>query len=365
MSNPPVLFDSIRAGRYRIGTATLNKPERLNSLDGQMIRLLEDKLDQWRNDPDVAVVVLQARGDRAFCAGGDIRDMAEAITRNDLETATDYFAREYRLDYIIHTYPKPILAWCHGAILGGGFGLMQGASHRVVTDDAMLAMPEISIGLFPDVGAAWYLQRMPGRLGLFCGLTGLRMDSHDAVRCGLADYRIPADRHGWVIDQLSGLEFGSDPAANHDALSRLLRTQHRMEVASSLLQRAETIAGITDSRQPTVIRAALRHAADRDPWFEPCDTRVEAGSPTTFALVLEQFRRCRHLSLADVLLMDLVMALRCCRKPDFPEGVRALLIDKDRNPRWSPARLEDISPADLAAYFVPFGDEAAALALPT
>ncbi|MCP1676187.1 enoyl-CoA hydratase/carnithine racemase [Natronocella acetinitrilica] len=352
MSDAPVLFDTIPAGHYRIGVATLNNSRRLNALDNAMISLLQPQLDEWAQDPAIAMVVLQGAGDRAFCSGGDIRDMATAIKSGDLTRAERYFSEEYRLDYALHTYPKPILAWCHGVTMGGGLGLMQGASHRVVTDDALLAMPEIGIGLFPDVGAAWFLQRMPGRLGLFCGLTGARLGADDAVSCGLADYRIAADRHGTVLGRLPTLAFSDDPAANHEALSVFLRAQHRAGAQSGMLQRLERINAITDHRDPVPIRDALAAAAEDDNWFAPCNTRVTDGSPTTFALVLEQFTRCRRMSLREVLQMDLVIAMRCCKHSDFPEGVRALLLDKDGDPHWTPARLEDVDRTELAEYFI-------------
>ena len=351
MTAEPVLFDSIPAGEYLIGTATLNNGARLNSLDVRMIELLQGRLEEWAADERIAMVVLQASGDRAFCAGGDIRNMVEAIAADDLTVAERYFAAEYRLDHTVHTFPKPMLAWCQGVVMGGGLGLMQGASHRVVTTDVMLAMPEISIGLFPDVGAAWFLQRMPARTGLFCALTGTRLDGRDACRTGLADYVMAPDRHGTILGRLPGLPLGPDPELNHEILSQFLAGMHEPQPASPLLERIDAINALTDHRDPPRLRAALEEASGRDEWFRPCLDRVLAGSPTTFALILEQFRRCRQMSLGEVLQMDLVIAMRCCRHPDFPEGVRALLLDKDKNPRWSPGRLEDVDRADLETFF--------------
>ena len=353
MTADPVLFDSIPCGGYSIGIATLNNPSRLNSLDIRMIELLHRQLDEWAANERVALVVLQGTGDRAFCAGGDSRNITDAIAAGDLAVAQRYFAAEYRLDHLIHTFPKPILAWCHGVIMGGGLGLMQGASHRVVTDSAVLAMPEIGIGLFPDVGAAWFMQRMPGRLGLFCGLTGARLGPLDATRCGLADYRMSDEDHANLFGLLTRLPLGPDPVRNHEAVSRLLQDFRTKGGTSGFLDRIESINAVTDHRAPLPLRDALAAAAQDDEWYLPCAERVAAGSPTTFALVLEQFRRCRHLSLREVLQLDLVIAMRCCQQSDFPEGVRALLIDKDGNPRWSPRRLEEVEPATVEQYFLP------------
>lgn len=174
----------------RIGIATLNAPQTLNALSLPMIEVLDEQLTIWANDPDIVCVLLRGTGPKAFCAGGEVRSLAEACRHHPGEVpplAAHFFAAEYRLDYRLHTYPKPLLCWGHGHVLGGGMGLLQGSSVRIVTPSSRLAMPEISIGLYPDVGASWFLARLPGKLGLFLGLTGAPINARDALDLGLAD----------------------------------------------------------------------------------------------------------------------------------------------------------------------------------
>ncbi|WP_334167975.1 enoyl-CoA hydratase/isomerase family protein, partial [Achromobacter mucicolens] len=195
--NAPVLFEERSAANgMRFGIATLNAPQTLNGLSLEMVDLLADRLDAWARDPGVALVVLQGAGDKAFCAGGDLHGLYRSMTENTGKPswsntyARTFFEREYRLDYRIHTYPKPVLCWGHGIVMGGGIGLMMGASHRVVSETSRLAMPEVSIGLFPDVGGSWLLNRMPGRSGVFLALTGAQLNTSDAFFAGLADFRL-------------------------------------------------------------------------------------------------------------------------------------------------------------------------------
>lgn len=348
----PVLFDVLPTrGTAGIGLITLNNSRRLNALDLRMIELIEPQLAVWRNDPGVAAVLIQAAGDRAFCAGGDIRNMIAAIQAGDFATVRGYFEAEYRLDDVLHHYPKPVITWGHGLIMGGGLGLHQTAQLRVVTRSATLAMPEISIGLFPDVGAAWFLQRMPGRLGLFCGLTGLRMTAADALHGGLADYHIDDAAYWSAIEALRALSLDGNPTSTREQIANCLRGFHQTPGPSPLLERAETINRLCDHSEPGAIRHALAAAAVDDPWFAPLLERVDHGSPTTFALVIEQFRRTRGSSITEVLELDLLLAMNFAREHDFPEGVRALLIDKDGSPQWSPATLDAVTPALIDRYF--------------
>jgi len=348
----PVLFELLPTrGPGSIATITLNNAKRLNALDHRMIDLIEARLAAWEHDARVAAIWIRSAGERAFCAGGDIRNMVAAIAARDFATVRTYFASEYRLDHRLHTYPKPVVSWGQGLIMGGGLGLHQTADHRIVTRSATLAMPEISIGLFPDVGAAWFLQRMPGRLGLFCGLTGLRLNAGDALQGGLADYHMDDDAEWQVLESMRGLELGGDIGDDHGRIGTCLRRFHHAAEHAPLLQRAETINRVCDHRRPTELRDALAAVAADDAWFAPLLERVDHGSPTTFALVLEQFRRTRRSSLAEVLQLDLLLAMNFAHEHDFPEGVRALLLDKDGSPRWSPATLAEVTPAHIQRYF--------------
>jgi enoyl-CoA hydratase/carnithine racemase len=230
----PVLFGTLTAdnGR-RIGMITLNAEKTLNALSLEMIDLITAQLEAWATDEGLAMVLLQAAGDKAFCAGGDLQNLYQSMLihhdsteKDDIRAnpyARDFFDREYRLDYFIHTYPKPILCWGHGIVMGGGIGLMAGASHRVVTEKSRLAMPEIAIGLFPDVGGSYFLNRMPGKLGLFLALTGAMINTADAKFVQLADYAIAQVDKSKVLDELLRQPWGTTHDENSQLLDIVLR----------------------------------------------------------------------------------------------------------------------------------------------
>ncbi len=354
-----VLFDEIAAVNGRIAIATLNAPRRLNALNLEMIELLGERLHEWADDPEVAMVVLQGEGNRAFCAGGDIRD----VVRETQETGTtrfaeNYFTSEYRLDYQIHTYAKPILLWGHGVVMGGGIGLMNGASHRVVTPESLLAMPEITIGLFPDVGATWFLNHMPGRSGLFAGLTGLRLTPGDALFAGLADYLLEATSHADLLRELERQSWSPEPRENHERLSAVLRDFALPWPASPLGSRLEAVNTLVDHSDTAAIVKSVCEAAADDPWFQECADRLAHGSPTSARVIHEQYRRGKHLSLREAFQMELGLAVQMACHHDFAEGVRALLIDKDNQPQWRPAAIDHVTEDAIDDHFASPWDQA-------
>ncbi|HXA47176.1 MAG TPA: enoyl-CoA hydratase/isomerase family protein, partial [Burkholderiaceae bacterium] len=232
--NTPVLFEERETGNgMRIGIATLNAEKSLNALSLDMVHLLTERLTTWSADDGIALVVLQAAGEKAFCAGGDLQNLYRAMRthhssaqRDDVTAnfyAMDFFAQEYRLDYLIHTYPKPVLCWGHGIVMGGGVGLMAGASHRVVTEQSRVAMPEISIGLFPDVGGSWLLSRMPGKIGLFLALTGTQVRAADALFVGLANHAIAHSNKADMLEALLAQSWTGSRTDNDHLLSQVLR----------------------------------------------------------------------------------------------------------------------------------------------
>jgi enoyl-CoA hydratase/carnithine racemase len=346
------------ANGRRIGFLTLNAPRALNALSGEMARALLDILRTWRADPAIACVVLQGAGDKAFCAGGDIVALYRNLARADQNTerlTLEYFVLEYSLDYFIHTYPKPILCWGHGIVMGGGLGLMAGASHRVVTDTSRLAMPEITIGLYPDIGASWFLNRMPGRSGLFLGLTGAHLNAADALFLKLADYFIPGPRKEAVFDELPRLGWDESPAHNRHRLSNLLR-RHRDHAAlapSPVRRSLDLINEVTDRDTVEEIVTALGHLPADDPWLQRGVQTLLKGSPTSAKVIFEIHRRATHLSLKEAFAMELGLTIQFARRPDLREGIRALLIDKDNRPNWCPSRLEDVPDTYVEEHFVP------------
>lgn len=355
--NAPVLFEEREAaGGRRIGIATLNQPATLNGLSLAMVDLLAERLDAWARDDAIALVALQGAGGKAFCAGGDLHSLHRAMREPQGGAGEDYalafFSREYRLDYRIHAYPKPVLCWGHGIVMGGGIGLMAGASHRVVTEASRLAMPEIGIGLFPDVGGTWMLSRTPGAAGRFLALTGASIDAADALYAGFADHAVSSERHGELFDALAATAWCGEARADAAALDALLRGFALPALPEGPLQRLRsTIDACCEGAWLEAAVAAIAQTALDDPWWQKAQAALARGCPSSIRLSWELQRRASRLSLADVFALELIAALRCATHGDFAEGIRALLIDKDKNPRWNPATLADADAAFIEAFF--------------
>lgn len=365
-----VLFHELPGrGDFVIGVATLNAEKSLNSLSVEMVGLLRPQLEAWQKDARVACVFLQGAGEKAFCAGGDIRKVYDAILEcgNDRpnEYARAFFENEYRLDYLIHTFGKPFIVWGHGIVMGGGIGLMSGASHRVVTETARLAMPEINIGLFPDVGGTWFLNHAPGRSGLFLGLTGANINAADALYIGMADRFVPNARKQSVLDALQAADFERCSRHNNGVVSRILRSHEAREQLPVCKAREhfDLINDVTDADSCAEICARIMAIQSDDPWLQKGVAQLQKGCPTTAHLVYEQLRRGKKLSLEQVFQMELIMALQCSRHGDFAEGVRALLVDKDGAPKWRHNAVSEVSEAWVDEHFAaPWGDSANPLA---
>jgi enoyl-CoA hydratase/carnithine racemase len=358
-----VLFAAIEtASGHAFGHATLSAPASLNALTLPMIDRLAAQLDAWLADPRIVGVVLDGAGDKAFCAGGDVNSLYVAIVAQRQEApgvvpagAADFFEREYRLDYRIHTSPKPILCWGHGIVMGGGIGLLAGASHRVATPQTRLAMPEISLGLYPDVGGSWFLGRMPGRIGLFLALTGASLNAADARFAGLADIVLAHSDKAAVLEALGRAAWQGEAEADAATLSHLLEARPAPELPASPLRthfdRIDALVG--NDRLDDLAHRLRALAEDGDPWLARAGAAFAAGSPTSVVLAHALLRRTRHCSLAEVFRLEFQASLGCCVHHDFAEGVRALLIDKDRKPRWQPATLEAVRQADIEDHLVP------------
>ncbi len=364
MSNDVVLFDEIKtAGGQRFGVATLNAPASLNSLSVAMVRLLTPKLREWAADAGIVGVLLQAAGEKAFCAGGDLRQLYQTLLdcgpeRN--EYAERFFGEEYELDYLIHTFPKPFLCWGHGIVMGGGIGLMAGASHRVVTAQSRLAMPEINIGLYPDVGGSWFLRRMPGRAGLFLALTAANFNASDAIFCGLADVLVPQENKAQVLDAIASTTWVGDAKADRAELSRILAKggQGAEAPASKVRAHFDAINALMAGDDLLDIAKRLRTLETDDAWMQSAAATFVKGAPSSAALSFELWQRVHRMSLAEVFRLEYWASLGCCAHKDFAEGIRAVLVDKDRNPKWNPATLEEITPAFIEDHLRPRGEMA-------
>lgn len=347
MNASVVLFDEITtASGLKAGVARLNSPQTLNGLSLEMCELLTQKFTQWSNDPSIALVILRGEGDKAFSAGGDLHGLYKGMLENTSGNAWNnvhartFFDIEYRLDYLIHTFPKPLLCWGSGIVMGGGVGLMMGASHRVVTETTRFAMPEISIGLFPDVGGTWMLSRLPGGIGTFLALTGAQLGARDCHLLGLSDYIVAADAYDTLIAQITQSHWTTCRTANDARLREVILhlEPETLPPAGSLGQHFAEIRQACDGNDFNAIVANIAAwVTHTDPWLSRAAKTFLAGSPGSARLSFTLLKRVRFMSLADVFREEYIVSLNCGIQGDFQEGIRALLIDKDKSPRWNPS----------------------------
>lgn len=332
----------------------LNAERTLNALTLEMIDLIQPKLDQYKTDNRVVALILDSVGTKAFCAGGDVVGLYKAITDDSNSSLPEaFFTREYTLDYTLHTYPKPIICWGSGIVMGGGMGLMNGCSHRVVTQTSHLAMPEVTIGLYPDVGGSWFLNRMPGRTGLFLGMTGNPIYAADALFLGLADHFVSADSYALLLERMQKACWSSDPeSVVSGVLSQLeSESQGLFKEDSPVKDHFDFIQQVTDQDTVNEIVEALLSAQSDDKWILRSQKAIKHGSPLALHLIFRQLKITEQISLKEVFCAEAILSVQSCRHTEFPEGVRALLVDKDGTPDWKYKSLVDVDPSYVDQFF--------------
>ena len=357
--NQVVNFQEINsANGKKIAVITLNSPKSLNALGMDMISLIYPKLKQWQTQDDIVAVFLQGEGDKAFCAGGDIVYMYNDIIAdkgNFSPGVEKYFASEYELDHLIHTFNKPFIVWGNGIVMGGGLGLMVGGSHRVVTESSRIAMPEISIGLYPDVGGSYFLNRMPNNCGMFLGLTGASINAADAKYCHLADYFVASENKNLLMDQLIQLDWQDSIELNHDKLSSLLTDFEKDSIShlpeSKLSEHETLIKQVTSFDNLEAIVDGILAVETDDKWFVRAQKSLKRGSPLSAVLTFQQIQCSASLSLADCFRMELNLSVKSGKFGEFTEGVRALLIDKDNSPKWHFSSIETVDKKVVDWFF--------------
>jgi enoyl-CoA hydratase len=329
--------------RARAGVIVLNRPKALNALTLTMVRLIAEALDRWERDEAVDRLVILGAGERAFCAGGDIRRLYDLGRAGDHDAQLTFWREEYRLDRRIKTYRKPIIVLADGITMGGGVGIMMNAAHRVAGERFEFAMPEVGIGFFPDVGAAWFLPRLKHRAGLYFALTGLRADAGDALALGLAETFVSS----------AALPALAQALASDEPVKAALARFAAPPPASALIGEADDIEVSFSRPDREAILDALSQAEKRGRAFAaPARAAMLEKSPTSQAIALRQMELGRTMDFDQALCMDYRIVSRICRGRDFYEGVRAVIVDKDTPPQWSPPP----SPAEVDAYFAPLGD---------
>lgn len=334
--------------RNHIGHLTLNRPEGLNALTLEMVRLLHKQLKAWASDESIRAVVLRGAGDRAFCAGGDIRGLYDLYKAGE-HGIEEFFRHEYLLDQYIHDYAKPIIVLMDGFVLGGGMGLAQGCGLRLVSERARLGMPETGIGYFPDVGGSYFLPRLPGELGIYLGLTGNHVSSAaDALYAGLADAHLPSERMAKLDQHFDNLDWSLKTP------EQLVRDIAMTELPASELARLQpAIDHHFAERDIPAIRQSLleEHRSEFKEWAQATVKTLDQRSPLALAVTLELLRRGRKLDLAECFAMELHLDRQWFEHGDIVEGVRALLVDKDKHPQWNPPSIAQLDPARVATFF--------------
>jgi enoyl-CoA hydratase/carnithine racemase len=333
-----------------IAFITLNRPEALNALSLDMLLRLRTLLGESAADPEVHAVLLQGAGDRAFCAGGDIRALYQSF-KSAGSLHRQFFLTEYPLDYALHSYPKPYIVVMDGITMGGGMGIAQGSTLRVVGERTRIAMPEVAIGFFPDVGASYFLSRLPGALGIYLALTGAQIRGADALYCHLADVYLTPQAIASLTEDLSKLDWSDDRAND---LRRFIHARAAQGLSAPSLSRLRI--GIDSHFLHPTVRAILASLdaetnAEYSDWARQTAELMRSRSPTMLCVTLRQLQRGKTMSLGACLRMELSMAQQCLEQGDFIEGVRALLIDKDNAPRWTPNRIEDVTDSMVDVFF--------------
>jgi enoyl-CoA hydratase len=324
-----------------IGHISLNRPQALHALTTAMCETISAALLEWREDDGVETVMLDHAEGRGFCAGGDVAMVRNSALEDGGAAGRAFFRAEYRVNHLLFTYPKPVIAFMDGVTMGGGVGLALPCRYRVATENTLLAMPEGAIGLFPDVGAGWYLPRLPHRIGQFLVLTGARLDGAECLWAGLATHYLPSER---LAEAKTGI--AAEPGEIEAVLDRLSPEPPAARLAGN----AERIAELFASDSVEEIMFAL----DDDPseWAAKELTAVASKCFTTSKVALRQFATSRA-DFAEEMALEYRLACRMIMRPDFAEGVRAVLVDKDNSPRWDPPLPELVTEAMLDAIFAP------------
>ncbi len=345
---------------YTLGHIHLNKPKALNALSLDMAKAILAQLNLWSHDDSIACVLITGEGDRAFCAGGDIQAMYHAMQQNPGKAAPEteaFFTCEYHMDYALHQFNKPLIAWGHGVVMGGGMGIFMGCDFRVVSASSRLAMPEITIGLYPDVGASYFLNKLPNNVGRFLALTGAITNATDSLNLHLATHHCPHSQRDALITQLCDTHWSGErdnDSIRIEALLTNLCDEVPEPLPLSQLQDCEAVIStlFTEEDSHALIDAFLLLEID-NPWLQHAQANLRNGSPLSALIIDEKMKRMRGKDLATVFKSELVLSTNIVRFTELAEGIRALLIDKDKSPKWAYKTHRDIPREVVEGFFIP------------
>lgn len=345
MQNKEILFEILEGQHGNVGLITLNRPSALNALNEEMCIRMYEQLNAWKDIDNIKAVVVQGTGEKAFCAGGDIRTAYE--NRENISGILNFFAHEYRLDAFTYHYPKPYIALMDGITMGGGLGISAHAHYRIATERSVFAMPETGIGLFPDVGASYFLTRLKEKIGRYLGLMGVTIDVADALYIGLVNACIKSEDCENFLEGLKNIHWGND---SNTAIQSLVSSFEMPALSSKLPQIEALINNVFSAETMEEILSKLKN--NLSPQAKEIHDLLLSRSPTSLKVTLELLKRGQHMSFDECIKMDGVLVNHFLKGHDFYEGVRAALIDKDKKPQWRPSRLDALSDAEILSYFV-------------
>ncbi|HIA42792.1 MAG TPA: enoyl-CoA hydratase/isomerase family protein [Gammaproteobacteria bacterium] len=335
----------------KIGHITLNSEETLNSLTLSMVDIIHSQLSEWEKEKNIVAVILEGAGDKAFCAGGDIRALYESMVQNPRGPnpfAEAFFEREYRLDYKIHKYSKPIICWVDGITMGGGVGLMLGCDYRFSTERTRFAMPEIGVGLFPDVGFTYFIDTLPKNIGLYMMLTATQLNAADTQLVGLTNNYISVTAKDSFEKEITELDWSDDLQKNSDILNLCIKNFKEKPLSkegfpeSQLESRLESVQALMSADNLIDVTKNILTNSTQDEWFKRGIKGLVNGCPTSAHIIWEQCNFEKSKNLKEVFKFELDLAIQITRHPDFTEGIRAVIIEKDNQPQWSYAEINKL-----------------------
>ncbi len=341
----------------KIGHLCLNSPKTLNALSIDMVDPMLDQLKKWKKNKNIAAVLISGAGNKAFCAGGDLRDVYSAMTSGEeeqLSKAEEYFSREYRLDYGLHTYPKPVIVWGSGIVMGGGMGLFMAGDVRIATETTMIAMPEITIALYPDVGGSYFLNQLPDHIGYFLALTGSVIGAQDAYSLKFANQLACASDFKDIIELLREQTWSESKKENTEIIHEIVETFYHDALdkiaPGNFEEHQETIANIFSKTDTHALIDEFLNLKSSDEWIQKAQSNLKSGSPLHAFIIHRQLLESQSRSLLECFKSEARLSTNIVRFTEFSEGIRALLIDKDRKPKWHFANHKDI-PKDFVDRF--------------